>query len=572
MVWTGLEFARGHLLTGFTMASLAHTQYRWITLIQLSDLGGCYLVGCLMMFVSACLAQAYSFLPSGDKEDEGASSSRIHTPVLRLRNLLGITRTRIVGVAGFWRVRIRIGPVILAGLVLGAALGYGQWRLVTHQPPAVEPLRIALIQGSIDIVLNPPPGTTEKMHQQYWELSQEAVRRFGKVDLIIWPETVFAGFLIGFSPDATPPADWQGSRDSYLERLAALERQSRYRLWQSARLLGSSMLVGITRVHFTGDKSLYYNSAAFVPLVSAGANPLAPDAGGRPEPVTRNESRLLTRSEVNIESHVIFSTPSGAEASEAFAGAETPHGPGLGPLNSASKHDSPGVDSSVIRPVGSLEPDLYPIEVYDKMHLVMFGEYVPFADQLEWLIRLTPLSTLQVATQPGRAAKSFSLRHLKFSPNICFETIIPHLIHRQVLELKRAGSEPDVLVNLTNDGWFWGSSELDLHLICGIFRAVECRKVMLIAANTGFSAWIDGSGRVLAQGLRRACDVLLAEVVPDGRISPYLLYGDWPAGVCLVGTVFLAAYGALARQINGVKKSQDQKLIGENQELRRKSK
>ena len=50
-----------------------------------------------------------------------------------------------------------------------------------------------------------------------------------------------------------------------------------------------------------------------------------------------------------------------------------------------------------------------------------------------------------------------------------------------------------MLVNLTNDGWFWGSSELDMHLACGVFRAVECRMPLLIAANTGFSAWIDAT-------------------------------------------------------------------------------
>ena len=90
-----------------------------------------------------------------------------------------------------------------------------------------------------------------------------------------------------------------------------------------------------------------------------------------------------------------------------------------------------------------------------------------------------------------------------------------------------------MLVNLTNDGWFWGSSELDMHLVCGVFRAVECRKPFLIAANTGFSAWIDGDGRIRQQGPRRAKDVILAEPRSTGRRSWYLEHGDWFAGVCL---------------------------------------
>ena len=50
-----------------------------------------------------------------------------------------------------------------------------------------------------------------------------------------------------------------------------------------------------------------------------------------------------------------------------------------------------------------------------------------------------------------------------------------------------------MLINLTNDGWFWGSSILDLQLDCAVLRAVELRRPFLVAANTGFSAWIDGT-------------------------------------------------------------------------------
>ena len=57
VVWTGLELARSHLLTGMTMASLGHTQYRWVQLIQLSDLGGTFAVSFLVMFVAACLGR-----------------------------------------------------------------------------------------------------------------------------------------------------------------------------------------------------------------------------------------------------------------------------------------------------------------------------------------------------------------------------------------------------------------------------------------------------------------------------------------------------------------------------------
>ena len=57
VVWTGLELARAHVLTGMTMASLGHTQYRWIEVIQISDLAGAFGVSFLVMFVAACLGR-----------------------------------------------------------------------------------------------------------------------------------------------------------------------------------------------------------------------------------------------------------------------------------------------------------------------------------------------------------------------------------------------------------------------------------------------------------------------------------------------------------------------------------
>ena len=105
-----------------------------------------------------------------------------------------------------------------------------------------------------------------------------------------------------------------------------------------------------------------------------------------------------------------------------------------------------------------------------------------------------------------------------------------------------------MLVNLTNDGWFRGSSELDMHLACGVMRAIEMRKPLVIAANTGFSASIDSDGRILQQGKRRAPDVLIASVQLDTRHSFYLDHGDWFSGICLTGCIGLAVFGAWDRR------------------------
>jgi apolipoprotein N-acyltransferase len=181
-----------------------------------------------------------------------------------------------------------------------------------------------------------------------------------------------------------------------------------------------------------------------------------------------------------------------------------------------------------------------PLAHYEKMHLVMFGEYVPLADWFPWLYKLTPLPG---GAKPGSGPAACEIAGFRFAPNICYETVIPHVIRRHVVELHDKGQEPDVLVNVTNDGWFWGSSELDLHIRCGVFRAVECRKPLVIAANTGFSAWINGDGRIIKQGPRREPAALVADVQRDPRHSLYLAIGDWPSAVCLLMCGGLAIIG-----------------------------
>jgi apolipoprotein N-acyltransferase len=115
------------------------------------------------------------------------------------------------------------------------------------------------------------------------------------------------------------------------------------------------------------------------------------------------------------------------------------------------------------------------------------------------------------------------------------------------------GDSVDFLLNLTNDGWFHGSSELDQHLITSVFRAVECRTPLLRAVNTGISAFIDGDGVVLEpeqfidgdnQGRetmidpatgrwRKQLHAALVHTVPvDDRDSLYVWAGDWFAMAC----------------------------------------
>jgi apolipoprotein N-acyltransferase len=181
------------------------------------------------------------------------------------------------------------------------------------------------------------------------------------------------------------------------------------------------------------------------------------------------------------------------------------------------------------------------IGTYDKMHRVMFGEYIPFADWFPFLYGITPLTGGIVAGETPAALRLDGV--YCFSPNICYETAIPHVIRGQVATLENRDEYPDALVNVTNDAWYRGSSELDMHLACGVFRAVETRLPLVIAANGGISAWIDHLGRVRAKSPRQQADFIIADIEPSGMQSYYVRYGDWFSGSCLACCAVLAALG-----------------------------
>ncbi len=274
LVWTGLELARGHLLTGMTMASLGHTQYRFLELIQISDLAGAYGVSFLVMFVSACLARA---LPC---ENEPR----------------------------------KIWPLLPATAILAATLGYGYARTAYNETSPGA--RIALIQGSIDSQFGQGEQSREEMFQHYLQLSLSAVDKYGQLDLIVWPETYFLYPLIIYDADA-------GSRDpevkkagltveQFRQNLKTGEEDSHRAFINTAAQLRRPMLVGLDTEHYTAEGVEIYNSAAYV------------SASGE----------LLGR--------------------------------------------------------------------YDKMHLVTFGEYFPFARYLTWLYSLSPLTMdITAGAQPA---------------------------------------------------------------------------------------------------------------------------------------------------------------------------
>ena len=128
--------------------------------------------------------------------------------------------------------------------------------------------------------------------------------------------------------------------------------------------------------------------------------------------------------------------------------------------------------------------------------------------------------------------------------SICFEDTIPHVIRESFTD-PDAAAHPDVLLNLSNDGWFHGSSELDMHLAMGVFRAVENRVPLARAVNTGLSALVDGNGEI-REFLAKECKGVLSVTVPlDRRTSYYSRWGDWLGLTCLAISIGLVPIAGL---------------------------
>ena len=184
---------------------------------------------------------------------------------------------------------------------------------------------------------------------------------------------------------------------------------------------------------------------------------------------------------------------------------------------------------------------------YDKMHPVMFGEYVPLGDWLPWIYDWMPIGS---GLTPGIRPVAVEVEGISLVPSICFENTVPHLIAEQLRQVEAEGGTADALITLTNDGWFWGSSILDLHRTCAVFRAVENRRPMLVVANTGISAEIGLTGRIHQQAPVRENALLVVEVHrhPLWMGSWYTRHGDWFAAGCFLATIPLWGAGWWVRR------------------------
>jgi apolipoprotein N-acyltransferase len=175
---------------------------------------------------------------------------------------------------------------------------------------------------------------------------------------------------------------------------------------------------------------------------------------------------------------------------------------------------------------------------YDKMHLVPFGEYVPFRETFPWLSAFTPYKW-DYSCRPGAEFTRFPLRaadgrSFTFGCLICYEDSDPYLARQY------AGPDRPVnfMVNISNDGWFNGTEEHEEHLAICRFRAVETRRAVVRAVNMGISGVIDPDGRVVALpgetwAKSKKVEAVVRAVVPiDSRLTLYARFGDWLPAAC----------------------------------------
>jgi apolipoprotein N-acyltransferase len=172
------------------------------------------------------------------------------------------------------------------------------------------------------------------------------------------------------------------------------------------------------------------------------------------------------------------------------------------------------------------------LSIYDKLHLVPFGEFLPFQDWMEKL-GFAQLTKVQGGFIPGTGRRAMEIPNApRALPLICYEAIFPD-------EVAARGDRPGWIINLTNDGWFGISTGPYQHLQQARLRAIEQGLPVVRAANTGISAVIDPTGRIVARlglGVEGVLDSSLPAAIAT---TVYARSGDIPAAMLVAAALIL---------------------------------
>jgi len=180
---------------------------------------------------------------------------------------------------------------------------------------------------------------------------------------------------------------------------------------------------------------------------------------------------------------------------------------------------------------------------YHKVHLVPFGEYLPLREvpPFSWLAGLFPGDFT-----PGAKTEPLHLEipDVGLIPLICFEDTVGRVARKFVR------NSPQMIVAMSNDGWFIDSIETEMHQANAIFRAVELRRPMVRCSNIGVTCFIDHLGRVTSRlSEPETGDTFIEGVLPgvvlvpaDAEMSVYASYGDWFALLLLLIVIMMVIW------------------------------
>ncbi|MFS8069210.1 MAG: apolipoprotein N-acyltransferase, partial [Byssovorax sp.] len=176
--------------------------------------------------------------------------------------------------------------------------------------------------------------------------------------------------------------------------------------------------------------------------------------------------------------------------------------------------------ATLITPDGAMQPP------HDKLQLLWFGEMVPLGAELPWLRHLFQKSGGLI---PGTEARALTLERtagpsLRMGVLNCYEDTLASVGRRIAVELA-----PNLLVNITNDAWFQGTAEPELHARLAAMRAVELRRDLVRAVNLGVVSWVDAAGVERARYAGNEAATLEASpAIRNGGLTVYARLGDAP--------------------------------------------
>lgn len=447
--WAALEFIRSFFLSGFPWFFIGHTQYRYLPVIQISDITGVYGISFIIITINACIADLIiRFAGCNRIVSSDLSVISLDLP-LEKRGLWWIKnlQKKWFFAEQYTHCLFPNRPLLFFGLtcispvvLLAAMLSYGSYWLKGYKPE--EGPVVCMVQGNIPQDLKHEPSEEYQLGnlKKYSDLSMSM--KGEPIDLLVWPETMVPGIL-NIGPEFT------GRKIDILSQLTAM---------QLARDLNTNLLLGAIAITLDGEEVVYFNSAYSYD----------------------REGKLIDR--------------------------------------------------------------------YDKIHLVPFGEFTPMKEYFPFLTGIVPY---EVGLTHGQKRILFHLDTLKeesftFGASICYEDTVPSLMRK----FKKDGA--DFMLNITNDGWFRDSAELDQHLAIMVFRAVENRICMARAANTGISSFISPNGAIYAkltdsQGKYREISGILTDRIKFIKKynTFYTNYGDCFSILCVIalgGMLFLAIF------------------------------